>query len=98
MNATHKACIMRVRLLATRGMEAAGGRAEAWRVLRALEPVLGRSLVMACDLPRPPGAAAERPLLHLADPGALPPGSPAAALRPLYSLGSTVDRGRAAAK
>ena len=96
MNATHKACIMRVRLLATRGMEAAGGRAEAWRVLRALEPVLGRSVVMACDLPRPPGAAAERPLLHLADPGALPPSSAAAALPPLYSPRSTVDRREAA--
>ena len=98
MNATHKACIMRVRLLATRGMEAAGGRAEAWRVLRALEPVLGRSVVMACDLPRPPGAAALPPLLQLAGSAATRPGSPAAALPPLYSPRSTVDRREAAAK
>ena len=92
MNATHKACLTRVRLLAIRGMEAAGGRAEAWRVLRALEPVLGRSLVMACDLPPRPPAPSRPAAWSFAGSAALRPGSPAAALRPMYSVGSTVDR------
>ena len=98
MNARDRACITRVRLLAIRGMEAAGGRAEAWRVLRALAPVLGRSLLMACDLPPRPPAASRPAAWSLAGSAALRPSSPAAALPPLYSSGSTVDRREASAK
>jgi len=96
MSATDRACITRVRLLAIRGMEAAGGRAEAWRVLRALEPVLGCSLVLACELPPRPPAASRPAAWSLAGSAASLPGSPAAALPPLYSSGSTVDRREAA--